>query len=414
MASHAARGKKALEAKEYDAAIQAYTDAIKEFPTSPDYFIQRSTAYQRAQKTDEALRDAEQAVVNAQQRGKKDLIIEAQQRRGIALCQLGRYGDAQYVLNLVKEKSPEHKNAIMWLNKIEISLRKLEADDERRKVTATETPIIEANESKVTAPGTAGGQDAPSSASTTVLPVASAPPAPQQTPASKIRHEWYQNTEHIYFTLLARGVPKDQTEIETTSTSLSISFPLVTDSTYEMTLDPLYAPILAEKTITKVMPSKVEIILFKAQAGQKWPSLEGTEATHPMASDNIDATSASHNPAPPKTIDRPPAYPTSSRTGPKNWDTITSNLSKKSSETATADGATTVVAEEDDDDDTEGGDATNNFFKKLYKNATPEVRRAMMKSYTESNGTSLSTSWDEVKKGKVETLPPDGMEAKEW
>ena len=38
----------------------------------------------------------------------------------------------------------------------------------------------------------------------------------------------------------------------------------------------------------------------------------------------------------------------------------------------------------------------------------------MMKSYTESNGTSLSTNWEEVSKGKVETLPPDGMEAKAW
>jgi hypothetical protein len=56
----------------------------------------------------------------------------------------------------------------------------------------------------------------------------------------------------------------------------------------------------------------------------------------------------------------------------------------------------------------------NYFFKKLYKGATPEQQRAMMKSFTESNGTSLSTNWDEVKSGKVATIPPDGVEAKEW
>jgi suppressor of G2 allele of SKP1 len=38
----------------------------------------------------------------------------------------------------------------------------------------------------------------------------------------------------------------------------------------------------------------------------------------------------------------------------------------------------------------------------------------MMKSYQESNGTSLSTVWDEVGKKKVETSPPEGMEAKAW
>ena len=33
----------------------------------------------------------------------------------------------------------------------------------------------------------------------------------------------------------------------------------------------------------------------------------------------------------------------------------------------------------------------------------------MMKSYQESNGTALSTDWNDVKKGKVETRPPDGQ-----
>jgi suppressor of G2 allele of SKP1 len=405
MASHAARGKKALEAKEYETAIQAYTDALKEFPTSPDYFIQRSTAYQRSQKIDEALRDAEQAVVNAQQRGKKDLIVEAQLRRGIALLQSGRFGDAKFILDLVKQKSPDNKQAPIWLKKAETSLDGLDASDERQTVTVTETPTIKPDSSKAAPAGSAAGETASSSTGAAATAPASAPPTQQQTPANKIRYEWYQNTEHIYFTLLARGVPKDKAEIETTSTSLSISFPLVTDSTYELTLDPLFAPIQAEKTITKVTPSKVEIILFKAQPNQKWPSIEGTETS--TATTSTSTTTAA--PAP-KPIDRPPAYPTSSRTGPKNWDTITTNLTKKPSANSSDDSNTTIV---DDDDDMEG-DATNAFFKKLYKNATPDVRRAMMKSYTESNGTSLSTSWEEVKKGKVETLPPDGMEAKDW
>jgi len=54
------------------------------------------------------------------------------------------------------------------------------------------------------------------------------------------------------------------------------------------------------------------------------------------------------------------------------------------------------------------------FFQKLYKDADPDTRRAMMKSYQESNGTALSTSWGEVASKKFETTPPDGMEAKKW
>ena len=92
--------------------------------------------------------------------------------------------------------------------------------------------------------------------------------------------------------------------------------------------------------------------------------------------------------------------------GPKNWDKLATELTKKPKE----DNQETAPANESDDE----GDAVNSFFKKLYKDASPETRRAMIKSYQESNGTALSTNWAEVSKGPVETTPPDGMEAKKW
>jgi len=49
-----------------------------------------------------------------------------------------------------------------------------------------------------------------------------------------------------------------------------------------------------------------------------------------------------------------------------------------------------------------GGDPVDGFFKKLYAGADDDTRRAMIKSFTESNGTSLSTNWGEVGKGKVQ------------
>ena len=38
----------------------------------------------------------------------------------------------------------------------------------------------------------------------------------------------------------------------------------------------------------------------------------------------------------------------------------------------------------------------------------------MMKSFQESNGTVLSTNWDEVGKKPVECTPPEGMVVKKW
>lgn len=130
-------------------------------------------------------------------------------------------------------------------------------------------------------------------------------------------------------------------------------------------------PYTAPETATSDQPSKPAASL---------PSESGPK---PVAA-NFAATATT-------AAAKAPAYPTSSKSGPKDWDSIGN--------------------EDDDEDDAKDVD---HFFKQLYKGSTPEQQRAMMKSYLESNGTALSTDWNEVSKGKVETSPPNGMEAKKW
>lgn len=56
------------------------------------------------------------------------------------------------------------------------------------------------------------------------------------------------------------------------------------------------------------------------------------------------------------------------------------------------------------------------FFKQIFKNADPDKRRAMMKSFQTSGGTVLSTDWDDVSKkdyeGNDRPSPPKGQEWK--
>jgi len=62
-----------------------------------------------------------------------------------------------------------------------------------------------------------------------------------------------------------------------------------------------------------------------------------------------------------------------------------------------------------------GGDSTiNSFFQKIYADADEDTRRAMVKSFSESGGTTLSTDWSNVGKKRVEVTPPSGSEWKKW
>ncbi|TLD18788.1 sgt1 and cs domain containing protein [Venturia nashicola] len=383
------RGEAALDQQKFDEAIKEFSTAISNFPRSVDYHLKRSAAYSRSSppQYDAALKDANHAIRLAVDRAKRELISQAQLRRAILLFNMGQYADAEFVLGLVKKLDEKNKTLPIWQSKIDTKLKAVPEGDEKRKITVKEIPDEEEKE-KETAPA----------------PV-SATKAPIQTPPSQIKHEFYQNRENVTFTLLAKGVPQDKAEIEIEDNSISISFPTLTGTGYHFSLDPLYAPIDPSASTYKITPTKVELVLKKKTPGQSWKTLEGSGA--PAA-----AVATASEPAIKKAVlaDKPPAYPTSSRKGPKNWDKVVDDITKKPKK------ADDPAAADEGDDDLEdhGGDEANYFFKKLFKGASPETQRAMMKSYQESNGTVLSTNWDEVSKGPVEMAPPDGMEAKKW
>uniref|UniRef100_A0A452QLY3 SGT1 homolog, MIS12 kinetochore complex assembly cochaperone n=1 Tax=Ursus americanus TaxID=9643 RepID=A0A452QLY3_URSAM len=58
----------------------------------------------------------------------------------------------------------------------------------------------------------------------------------------------------------------------------------------------------------------------------------------------------------------------------------------------------------------EGDAALNKLFQQIYSDGSDDMKRAMIKSFTESGGTVLNTNWSDVGKRKVEIHPPDDME----
>jgi suppressor of G2 allele of SKP1 len=178
---------------------------------------------------------------------------------------------------------------------------------------------------------------------------------------SKIRYEWYQTAHFICIEIFIKKMTRDDVKIEFQPTTLSVSVKTGPDSMFALELD-LENEIIPEESAFDVLFTKVEVKL-KKKIQQAWKSLETT------------------------------VQPVLVKPVKKNWDAIvTEELNGKEVE----------------------GDALNALFQTLYKDADEDTRRAMMKSYVESNGTHLSTNWSEVRKGKVETTPPDGMVAKPW
>lgn len=471
---HAARGANALADGDAFNAVSAYTQALIQHPSSPDYFIQRSTALTRLKaphrpQHELSLIDAEYAILLGQKRARREKIQAAQQRRVIALFSLQQYANAAFLLNTMEKwRTNEKKDKMegdMWKAKITQKMDALPQDHPGRQLTVQEYPDRELPsdsalkkmlQSQLKADGTfrfpgegeeecVGGTrseivaDVSAKSSEAIPPngirvehetIVSAVPAPSALvpPAGtsqtmpKIRHEWFQTGQNVIVTLYAKGIPKDKAEIDLNEDSVSVSFPHPSNpaSTFTFTLDPLFGLIDVSASKSSVMTTKIELTLRKKTQGQKWNALEGsTPLKDPVskAEDlpaNAAVLSTLTQPSSIKPTEATPSYPTSSRSGPKNWDKLASDLtakkrsSQKDKEKNAADKGKVADgehAEEDDDMDSDyGGDPVDSFFKKLYAGADDDTRRAMMKSYQESGGTALSTDWRDVGKRKVEPV----------
>ncbi|PFH54455.1 hypothetical protein AMATHDRAFT_134067, partial [Amanita thiersii Skay4041] len=199
------------------------------------------------------------------------------------------------------------------------------------------------------------------------------------------RHEFYETDEKVTISVFDRGADPAQVSInfEPRKINLQLSY---THGDKSFLLEPLKGQIKPEACTFTVGKMKVEIQLAKA-ALTRWGALVG-DSPDPLT-----------NTAPIQTQTESPAP----RKPGKNWEGITTEILNLEKEKTV------------DEDPNVGGDTTlNGFFQKIFADADDDTKRAMMKSYQESGGTTLSTNWDEVKKEKVPVKPPTGSEWKKW
>ncbi|AOW07245.1 uncharacterized protein YALI1_F21322g [Yarrowia lipolytica] len=184
-------------------------------------------------------------------------------------------------------------------------------------------------------------------------PIKSPSSTTKSGPSQITNIDFFQTPTHINAYLYMPNLVEYEPAVIGTPSSFTVTFTNNNDpkNSFVKTVF-LHGLIEPELLQFKVYPTKLEVQMRKKTSGN-WPSLEK----------GVSNTSSSAI-APPTT---------------KDW---------------------SKIQIEDDSDDDLNSENPDDFFKALYADADDDTRRAMMKSFVESGGTSLSTDWDKVEKGE--------------
>ncbi|ODV59293.1 co-chaperone SGT1 [Ascoidea rubescens DSM 1968] len=227
------------------------------------------------------------------------------------------------------------------------------------------------------------------------IQVISAPPKvskPIKAPISReitypktFRTDFFQNGTLIDASVFIKFIPKETLEVTFSESCVEFSFKdSKSEKQFYYSID-LSKKIIPKESSYKLFGSKLELFLT-AVDDSKWSTLEQVDSEDDQT-EHTDKDGSSkdsiHN------IPQAMKYPSSSKSK-TDWANIDIGVDEKDQEDEMS------------------------FFKTIFKDASDETRRAMMKSYVESGGTALSTNWEEVSKKSFPVDPPSGMVAKKW
>ncbi|KAK8521251.1 hypothetical protein V6N13_077370 [Hibiscus sabdariffa] len=348
------KAKEAFIDDHFELAVDLYSQAIEQNPRKAELYADRAQANIKLNNLPEAVADSSRAIELDPSMSKAYL------RKATACMKLEEYQTAKAALEAGAALAPGESR----FSKLIIEC------EERIAEESGELP-----------------KQAPEEATANVVPVKAVPsdPVTVAAPAKpSYRHEFYQKPEEVVITIFAKGIPRECVKVDYGEQILSVAINAPGKDAYHFQ-PRLFGKIIPDKCRYDVLSTKIEIRLAKAEPIH-WTSLEySREAAVPQ---RINVSSVTAN--------QRPAYP-SSKPKRVDWDKIEAQVKK-----------------EEKDEQLDGDAGLNKFFREIYQDADEDARRAMQKSFVESNGTVLSTNWKEVGVKKVEGSPPDGMELKKW
>jgi len=364
-------GNEAYMDEEYEEAVKLYTAALEIDGKCYNAYVRRSQTYCKLKQFARAVTDAQKA-------------IEIDPEKSIAYCRKAEAcfdNDEFSAARNAAREALKHNPTAKEKREVQLLLEKCQAelaeeDEEEEKAKKAKEEEEKAKKAKEAEEEMKDGEEEKEPAAVPSAPAAAvAPPAARGT---KVRQDWLQNNDAVTIALYVKSGDRCGVSVEFEKRTASVAIQLADNHEYSMEWE-LFDEIVPEKSTYQALNSKVEIRLVKAHPGTQWRTL---------TSNSDDDTSVSR-PTPPS------CAPTSSIHGPKNWDKLAAEA-------------------EADEPKPEGDAALDALFKQIFANGTDDQRRAMIKSYTESGGTVLSTNWDEVKAKHVDGSPPKGQEMHKW
>ncbi|KQK08808.1 protein SGT1 homolog [Brachypodium distachyon] len=360
------KAKEAFVDDDFELAAELYTQAIEAGPATAELYADRAQAHIKLGSYTEAVADANKAIEL------DPSMHKAYYRKGAACIKLEEYQTAKAALELGSSYASGDARFARLIKECDDRIAEEASQVPAKKATA----VVPAATSGATTVATPAEDKEDGANMENSLPNVEVPSKP------KYRHDFYNSTTEVVLTIFAKGVPADTVVVDFGEQMLSVSIELPGEEPYHFQ-PRLFAKIIPEKCKYFVLSTKVEIRLAKAEP-LTWTSLDYSGKPKVPQKINLPAESAHR-----------PSYPSSKPK--KDWDKLEAEVKKQ-----------------EKDEKLDGDAALNKFFREIYSDADEDMRRAMMKSFVESNGTVLSTNWKDVGTKKVEGSPPDGMELKKW
>jgi len=345
----------------YQEALVNYNLSIELDDKNVEALLKRAACLQKLGRLTDALNDVKIAI---QFKPADSTLSKLYMRKGLICFEMEEFETAKISFEKGFQLDPSNNSFRTWIRKCNAEL---EVEEDAMDIVTPHTSTSATHQNPIPSNPSSTPTSTTTSTSTSTPTSTTAAPTEQ-----KIRHEWYQTATHVFVTVFVKNIKQEQLNVQIEEKSLNIAIKLSPTNEFALDFD-LCDKVLKDESTTTLMSTKVEIKLKKATQ-TRWKTLEDKgEGVGTQQWDNIN---------------------TQAKPQAKNWDKIVNE----------------VTAGEKLD----GEESLNKVFQDIYANGTDEQKKAMMKSFTESGGTVLSTNWDEVGKKHVKGTPPDGLEMHKW